>query len=732
MEWRGGAPYAPDRAASGAESDASPSLGKRKTPSELRREQLKRANSQDAGSAQRPDAPKPPRFSETRASDVCAPTKSAEKPKFSLSKYKDEHSTKGKEIKQNQGEASTSNSKFKNVAELSCRIQQPQASPAVDMAEAIKALAVIKAPEKVPRPISRSSSAPAEFDNQRTKKLPVLPLDLTLKLTARFLSCTSFHWCHRFGVQNQFQGLKQFIQSGLGVENPHGHKASEVESDFWKGLHSWVYPQLSFPPEVLSALMSPAARAGSSFLEQRQRDWEDSFHSLYYAFRNKLCNIFYFCGSQFVVAFLCGRSQEQICAYLSRSTRGLRALLQKQFLDKGVSFSMPLCKLDSKPASAEELQELSAFEKLNPGQTRLVDSMAAVDNSVQSLLAFNGSQSVHRLYDFLLNYSKQMQVIDGSAVSTNNSYSLEIKATCLAPWVISRLCVALRRLHKETFEVSFTTEPLSEGLNIAQLHEEAACNELGFGLASTFASGSIRQIKCIDGSYVATILRRSLWQDRMARLVVVFVALTIASSAVAAPSSGFEQVVQLYSAEGSESCGPKLSIETPHCKIEARKNGYELRKYPEGQVWVETLVANSSYSAAVSVGFYRLFYYISGKNEKGEVIEMTAPVLVHPYEERGGYKVSFYAPSRFKSHKDLPKPMDKNVKFLVTKEHTYAVSGPFGGFPTEPDYEKRLKALKEALDKDDVEYNGEKVYYAGYSSPFEFVNRKQEVHLLTK
>ncbi|XP_024526479.1 protein downstream neighbor of Son-like isoform X1 [Selaginella moellendorffii] len=530
MEWRGGA----DRAASGAESDASPSLGKRKTPSELRREQLKRANSQDAGSAQRPDAPKPPRFSETRASDVCAPTKSAEKPKFSLSKYKDEHSTKGKEIKQNQGEASTSNSKFKNVAELSCRIQQPQASPAVDMAEAIKALAVIKAPEKVPRPISRSSSAPAEFDNQRTKKLPVLPLDLTLKLTARFLSCTSFHWCHRFGVQNQFQGLKEFIESGLGVENPHGHKASEVESDFWKGLHSWVYPQLSFPPEVLSALMSPAARAaGNSFLEQRQRDWEDSFHSLYYAFRNKLCNIFYFCGSQFVVAFLCGRSQEQICAYLSRSTRGLRALLQKQ----GVSFSMPLCKLDSKPASAEELQELSEFEKLNPGQTRLVDSMAAVDNSVQSLLAFNGSQSVHRLYDFLLNYrffvgsmtradvpvlyspvpfhnaslkvpevcSKQMQVIDGSAVSTNNSYSLEIKATCLAPWVISRLCVALRRLHKETFEVSFTTEPLSEGLNIAQLHEEAACNELGFGRASTFASGSIRQIKCIDGSYVATV-----------------------------------------------------------------------------------------------------------------------------------------------------------------------------------------------------------------------------------
>jgi hypothetical protein len=37
-------------------------------------------------------------------------------------------------------------------------------------------------------------------------------------------------------------------------------------------------------------------------------------------------------------------------------------------------------------------------------QTRLVDSMVAVDSSSQSMLEFTGHRNVHGLYDFLLNH----------------------------------------------------------------------------------------------------------------------------------------------------------------------------------------------------------------------------------------------------------------------------------------------------------------------------------------
>ena len=40
----------------------------------------------------------------------------------------------------------------------------------------------------------------------------------------------------------------------------------------------------------------------------------------------------------------------------------------------------------------------------SPSQTVQMDSMTDVDNSPQSLLAFIGSEHVHGLYDFLLNY----------------------------------------------------------------------------------------------------------------------------------------------------------------------------------------------------------------------------------------------------------------------------------------------------------------------------------------
>lgn len=58
-----------------------------------------------------------------------------------------------------------------------------------------------------------------------------------------------------------------------------------------------------------------------------------------------------------------------------------------------------------------------------------------------------------------------------------------------------------------------------------------------------------------------------------------------------------------------------------------------------------------------------------------------------------------------------------------------AVIGPFGGFPTDKDYQAKFLELKKALDKDGLKYDDKTVVYAGYSSPFQFRKRKQEVHV---
>lgn len=84
---------------------------------------------------------------------------------------------------------------------------------------------------------------------------------------------------------------------------------------------------------------------------------------------------------------------------------------------------------------------------------------------------------------------------------------------------------------------------------------------------------------------------------------------------------------------------------------------------------------------------------------------------------------------RFKTVNDLPTPSDPSVHFYQPGGALKAVIGPFGGFPTEKDYEAKFAELKKALDKDGLKYDESTIIYAGYSSPFQFRGRQQEVHV---
>lgn len=477
---------------------------------------------------------------------------------------------------------------FRNVAELSSSSAALSSRMTVDMAKAFKGLANNKASTGA----TSTHDSPGLLGNLGSslransfgQDLPIagnkVPLDLSLKVSIRLISSSSLNWCHMLSNTSKYKGMKEFMfpfefahDKGDTKYNPCSQFSQQKEISFWKALHSWVHPQSMLPSSLISTMALSAARGGvaeSEFLSKRQSSWEDSFRSIYYMFRKRKCDIFYFCTQQFIVMFMGGslnRKMQNTCAaYLTRSTRGLRAFLKKH----DVGFSMPLCSIEVEQATAEDLHELSEFEKINPGQTRVLDSIPDIDNSSQSLLAFIGNENVHGLYDFLLNHRsflssvasvdvpllyspvpfqnaslhlpevscKQMkraeavckpsiravvQNLDSTenyscVESTNVSYTVEIKEGFLPPWVISRICTAMGT-SEENFEASFVTEPLSYGLNVAldAAYEKEptekstldtpnfTCSFMDSALCPSLRSAIIKHLKYLKGSYVASL-----------------------------------------------------------------------------------------------------------------------------------------------------------------------------------------------------------------------------------
>ncbi|XP_068650672.1 uncharacterized protein [Aristolochia californica] len=455
---------------------------------------------------------------------------------------------------------------FRTVAELSSKSENLSKSSLIDMDKALKGMVVCDLPtrshssyDSLGRVGSNLSTSLASsfsnihFPGQKT------PLDLTLKATIRLVSSSSVNWCHRLGASSTLYAMAQFASQFGWARDEHVGKA--------EALYSWVYPQFSLPPSVISAMTLSASRGETDFLLKRQLAWEDSFRNLYYMLRKKICGIFYLYTSQFVVMFIgCNLEKpKQSCnAYLSQSTRGLRSLLREH----DISFTMPLCSSEVEQATTEDLVLLSEIEKFNLGETRRMDSISNVDNSSQSLLAFIGNDSVHGLYDFLLNYrsflssltttdvpilyspvpfqngslnvpevkckevkradailpSKVHQTENGRSIQDPSSgvcYSLEIKDTVIPPWTVSRLCAAMCS-QGNSFEASFVMEPISAGLNVAfdaisnmsyssaepckdfqECSSILACQETV--LYPCLRSASLKSLKYSSGSYRASL-----------------------------------------------------------------------------------------------------------------------------------------------------------------------------------------------------------------------------------
>ncbi|KAK4380679.1 hypothetical protein RND71_002541 [Anisodus tanguticus] len=340
---------------------------------------------------------------------------------------------------------------FRSVTELSLGSVDVHGLSNVDMDKALRGLAThehLSADAKIAESSETDGGIRSKiFCSELHVPCKMTPLDLTMKTNIRVVSSSSINWFHRLINCGTSNVVARFTSSVKCFTSQKKACLSEVTSDSQAinlmSLHSWMYPQSPLPPSVISALTLSASAGGQlDFLSERQLAWQDSFRSLYYMLRKNVCSIFYVCTAQFVIMFTSSYSEENGCVCNAYISQSTRGL-RSLLKEHDVSYSMPLCHSNLEELSTEELVELSEIEKQNLGQTRRRSAMSDVDNRPDSLLAFTGNMNVHSLYDFLLNYRYLLTSLTGVDVPVLYSPIPFENAALTAPEV---RCKEVRRI----------------------------------------------------------------------------------------------------------------------------------------------------------------------------------------------------------------------------------------------------------------------------------------------
>ncbi|KAJ0027951.1 hypothetical protein Pint_36240 [Pistacia integerrima] len=442
---------------------------KRKTPSELRGEQLKRVNVIELVD----ESPAPLLGSTSNTSEVGNGLKKPDllrNPRY-IDTRMDEDNSLTEQPSSLKNLSTLSNIAAKRRDQLSCSVP----SGGSNDGEVQARQTIEKCSQSMFRSVTELSLGGERLSNLAT--VDMAPLDFTLKTYMRVVSSSSVHLIHRSMMCGVYNGLPQFTSHSVGSEDRSSMGitlSSQILSS--KALHSWVYPQSSLPPSLISVLTSSAKEGVEmDFLRKRQLAWEDSFRSLYYMFRKNACSIFYVCTSHFVVMFIGSDGfgiKKHLCnAYISQSTRGLRSLLKEH----DVSFTMPLCKSKVEQVTTEDLVELSEIEKHNLGQIFLDTfdccgcSCIIFTRAIPECCSFGTRGRSDSIA------AKRSVTKDDEALQRSPGFccSIEIKDTYLPPWIICNI-FSLMSSEGKNFEASFTTERTSVGLNVALV---AACEK---------------------------------------------------------------------------------------------------------------------------------------------------------------------------------------------------------------------------------------------------------------
>ncbi|KAI4875016.1 hypothetical protein NFI96_013605, partial [Prochilodus magdalenae] len=182
---------------------------------------------------------------------------------------------------------------------------------------------------------------------------------------------------------------------------------------------------------------------------------------------------------------------------------------------------------------------------------------------------------------------------------------------------------------------------------------------------------------------------------------------------------------------GNSSDPTSFCTETKECllyDLVCEGDGYEVRHY-DATMWVTTEAESHIMELAVMKAFRKLFKYITGENEAGAKIDMTAPVTVKVKEqggmlERSAYILSFLLPSEYQS--TAPKPTDSTV-YLTEMPDMNVYVRSYGGWMVSLSSKYNAYRLKESLNNAQASYSKDYRYDVGYNSPMKLMNRHNEV-----
>ncbi|XP_044036994.1 heme-binding protein 2 [Siniperca chuatsi] len=196
--------------------------------------------------------------------------------------------------------------------------------------------------------------------------------------------------------------------------------------------------------------------------------------------------------------------------------------------------------------------------------------------------------------------------------------------------------------------------------------------------------------------------------------------------------SGLVGFLLVLTAEGRVGNSSQLQFcsETEQCllfDLICETDQYEVRHYDSVR-WVSTNETSYFMEIAAMRAFRRLYEYITGANENGKKIQMTAPVVVKmsdkKFWEMGVYTTSFLLPAEHQMNP--PKPTNDKVYIHDMPDMKMYVRS-YGGWMTSLSDKNKANSLSSALDSVGAKYKKGFHYAVGYNSPMTMFNRHNEV-----
>jgi DNA gyrase inhibitor GyrI len=154
----------------------------------------------------------------------------------------------------------------------------------------------------------------------------------------------------------------------------------------------------------------------------------------------------------------------------------------------------------------------------------------------------------------------------------------------------------------------------------------------------------------------------------------------------------------------------KTSFESADYKVISQDGDFEIREY-KPMLLVSTTMTGSELRN--NSAFNRLFGYITGSNENGQKIAMTAPVFSSNDDKT--YTMSFLIPKDV-ANQGAPQPTDDKVKIEPMEGGRFAAYR-YSGYSTSEKIAEAKQKLAKWIESQEIKTKGE-ILSAGYDPPY--------------